>query len=208
MSTRAEAEQPSGVPAAAVRSNRDPAIRPLEIEPEDDSRAWIEALGTAGAPAQPAVARLRSLLLGAARFEATRRRSALPEVPVSEVNDLVHAAVTDALADVLAALDQYRGASRFTTWASKFALRAAAVRLRRLQPHAADRPRPQASLPTGASATTVRRPLLPPPAMAGRSGPPSPPAHRRPTRSRARSVHQSARRAGCPLDPDDDTPTA
>ena len=40
-------------------------------------------------------------------------------------------AADDALMAVLAKLDQYRGASRFTTWAYKFALLEAGVRLRR-----------------------------------------------------------------------------
>jgi RNA polymerase sigma-70 factor (ECF subfamily) len=40
-------------------------------------------------------------------------------------------AADDALVAVLAKLDHYRGASRFTTWAYKFALLEAGVRLRR-----------------------------------------------------------------------------
>ena len=40
-------------------------------------------------------------------------------------------AADDALVAVLAKLDDFRGASRFTTWAYKFALLEAGVRLRR-----------------------------------------------------------------------------
>jgi RNA polymerase sigma-70 factor (ECF subfamily) len=48
-----------------------------------------------------------------------------------ELDDLAVQAADDALVAVLAKLDDYRGASRFTTWAYKFALLEAGVRLRR-----------------------------------------------------------------------------
>ena len=67
----------------------------------------------------------------AARFEVSRRRAALSHVRGEELDDLAHQAADDALVAVLAKLDDYRGASRFTTWAYKFALLEAGVRLRR-----------------------------------------------------------------------------
>ena len=48
-----------------------------------------------------------------------------------ELDDIANQAADDALMAVLAKLDTYRGASRFTTWAYKFALLEAGVRLRR-----------------------------------------------------------------------------
>lgn len=48
-----------------------------------------------------------------------------------ELDDLALQAADDALVAVLGKLDDYRGASRFTTWAYKFALLEAGVRLRR-----------------------------------------------------------------------------
>jgi RNA polymerase sigma-70 factor, ECF subfamily len=48
-----------------------------------------------------------------------------------DLHDLALQAADDALVAVLAKLDDYRGASRFTTWAYKFALLEAGVRLRR-----------------------------------------------------------------------------
>jgi RNA polymerase sigma-70 factor (ECF subfamily) len=77
------------------------------------------------------VARLHELLLRAARFEISRRRAALSHVRGEELDDLALQAADDALAAVLAKLDDYRGASRFTTWAYKFVLLEAGVRLRR-----------------------------------------------------------------------------
>ena len=96
-----------------------------------DSRAWLSALRSPGAERDEAVARLHELLLRAARFEVSRRRAALSHVRGEELDDLALQAADDALVAVLAKLDDYRGASRFTTWAYKFALLEAGVRLRR-----------------------------------------------------------------------------
>jgi len=78
-----------------------------------------------------AIAELHALLLRAARFEVGRRRGALSHVRGEELDDIANQAADDALMAVLAKLDDYRGASRFTTWAYKFALLEAGVRLRR-----------------------------------------------------------------------------
>jgi RNA polymerase sigma-70 factor (ECF subfamily) len=96
-----------------------------------DSRAWLSTLRLPGAERDEAVAALHQLLLRAARFEVSRRRAALSHVRGEELDDLALQAADDALVAVLAKLDDYRGASRFTTWAYKFALLEASVRLRR-----------------------------------------------------------------------------
>ena len=72
-----------------------------------------------------------TLLLRAARFEAGRRRDALRFLRPGELDDIAEEAAGDALLAVLAHLDDFRGLSRFTTWAYKFALLEAAVKLRR-----------------------------------------------------------------------------
>ena len=99
--------------------------------PVDPSEAWLEALRADGARRRDAIADLHDLLLRAARFELGRRRAALSFVRGEELDDLAVQAANDALVAVLAKLDDYRGASRFTTWAYKFALLEAGVRLRR-----------------------------------------------------------------------------
>ena len=73
-----------------------------------------------------AIAELHALLLRAARFELARR-----DLPSGERADLATEAADDALMAVLAKLDSFRGASRFTTWAYKFALLEAGVKARR-----------------------------------------------------------------------------
>jgi RNA polymerase sigma-70 factor, ECF subfamily len=52
--------------------------------------------------------------------ELTRRRHQLMSVSGPEFEDLAHQAADDALVNVLARLDEFRGLSRFTTWAYKF----------------------------------------------------------------------------------------
>ena len=77
------------------------------------------------------MAELHALLLRASRHELARRRSSLSHVAGTEVDDLAMQAADDALVAVLAKLDTFRGASRFTTWAYKFALLEAGVKARR-----------------------------------------------------------------------------
>ena len=98
---------------------------------DSDSQAWIAALRAGGAAEREAVARLHALLLRAARFEVARRRASLSFVRGEVLDDVALQAADDALVAVLAKLDDFRGASRFTTWAYKFALLEAGVRVRR-----------------------------------------------------------------------------
>ncbi|HKF14330.1 MAG TPA: sigma-70 family RNA polymerase sigma factor [Gaiellaceae bacterium] len=105
----------------------EPATAPLDPE----SREWLRALRSDGRERDEAVARLHELLLRAARFETARRRPTLPHLRGNDLDDIANQAADDALVSVLSRLDSFRGASRFTTWAYKFALLEAAVRLRR-----------------------------------------------------------------------------
>jgi RNA polymerase sigma-70 factor (ECF subfamily) len=113
----------SRLPISAASSEPDLA--------QADSRAWLSALRRPGPERDQAVARLHELLVRAARFEVSRRRATLSHVRGEELDDIALQAADDALVAVLAKLDDYRGASRFTTWAYKFALLEAGVRLRR-----------------------------------------------------------------------------
>jgi RNA polymerase sigma-70 factor (ECF subfamily) len=95
------------------------------------SEEWLADLRGDGHGRERAIRDLHGLLLGAARFEVARRRAALAHVRGEELEDVATQAADDALMAVLGKLDQFRGASRFTTWAYKFALLEAGVRLRR-----------------------------------------------------------------------------
>jgi RNA polymerase sigma-70 factor (ECF subfamily) len=96
-----------------------------------EDQAWLSALRGQGADRERAVEELHGLLLRAARFELNRRRAALSYVRGEELDDIAMQAANDALMAVLAKLDDFRGESRFTTWAYKFALLEAGVKLRR-----------------------------------------------------------------------------
>jgi len=103
-----------------------------DVEPLVEDRIdWVASLKAEGAARDEAVARLHALLLRAARFEVARRRPTLPHLRGDDLDDIANQAADDALMSVLRRLDDYRGASRFTTWAYKFALLEAAVKLRK-----------------------------------------------------------------------------
>jgi RNA polymerase sigma-70 factor (ECF subfamily) len=116
-----ESAAPAGAEAA-------PAI---ERALDEESRKWLRELRSSGAVRDEAVARLHALLLRAASFEVARRRPTLPHLRGNELDEIALEAADDALMSVLARLDDFRGASRFTTWVYKFGLLEAAVKLRR-----------------------------------------------------------------------------
>jgi RNA polymerase sigma-70 factor, ECF subfamily len=97
----------------------------------DASRLWLDRLASSGPRREEAVVELHALLLKAARFEVDRRRAALPHLRGGDQEDLAQQSADDALLAVLSKLDDFRGESRFTTWAYKFALLEAAVKVRR-----------------------------------------------------------------------------
>jgi RNA polymerase sigma-70 factor (ECF subfamily) len=106
-------------------------MAPTAVLTRPESRTWPERLRAEGAERDAAVADLHELLLRAARFELGRRRAGLPHLRGDDYDDLAQQCADDALVAVLRKLDDFRGESRFTTWAYKFALLEAAVKVRR-----------------------------------------------------------------------------
>ena len=89
-------------------------------QPADaESAEWRQALTEARPGA--AHARLHALLLRIARAEVHRRAGRL-RVSGPELDDLAHQAAADALLAIAAKIGQFRGESRFTTWAYKFVI--------------------------------------------------------------------------------------
>jgi RNA polymerase sigma-70 factor (ECF subfamily) len=115
----------------ASSSTRTSVAGPIVRGADPASRKWLQELRDEGAIREEAIGRLHELLLRAARFEVARRRRVLTHVRGGDFDDLANQAADDALVAVLARLDDFRGESRFTTWAYKFALLEAAVKLRR-----------------------------------------------------------------------------
>src|SRR4051794_6684683 len=98
---------------------------------DPESQRWLDRLRPKSPERDAAIAALHAHLLKAARYEIARRRTACPHLRGSDYDDLAHQAADDALIAVLRKLDDFRGDSRFTTWAYKFALLEAGVKLRR-----------------------------------------------------------------------------
>ncbi len=103
-----------------------------DVQPAaDPSRTLLARLGATGHEREAAVVELHALLLKAARFEVDRRRDTLPHLRGGDHEDLAQQSADDALLAVLGKLGEFRGESRFTTWAYKFALLEAGVKVRR-----------------------------------------------------------------------------
>ena len=112
------------------------AGRTLDVE----SDIWLRRLSGDGLDRVEAVEDLHALLLRATYFELGRRQSPGAVVGSVGVDDLATQAADDALVAILAKLHTYRGDSRFTTWAYKFALLEAAVKARRRPWHGRELP--------------------------------------------------------------------
>ena len=86
------------------------------------SRRWIEHLRTGHPHRDQAVRDLHDVLRRAAVHELSRRRHQLWSVTGPEFDDLAQQAADDALVTILSKLDEFRGHSRFTTWAYSFVI--------------------------------------------------------------------------------------
>jgi len=102
-------------PAAASRHERPAAL-------DAASRRWVEHLRPGHPRREQAIASLREGLHRAARHELRRRHGQLPSLSGPEFDDLAHQCADDAVVSVLARVDDFRGLSRFTTWAYKFVM--------------------------------------------------------------------------------------
>lgn len=99
--------------------------------PDSASDEWVARLRCLGAERDAAVTELHDLLLHAARFEIRRRCAAFPHLGGADLDDLAFQSADDALMSILRRLGDFRGDSRFTTWACKFAILEAGTKVRR-----------------------------------------------------------------------------
>ncbi len=98
--------------------HRAPAV-PARLDAE--SAGWLRALAGDGPRREAALARLHEMLVRIARGEAARRGPRL-RITGPELDDLAYQAAADALVAITSKLGQFRGESRFTTWAYKFVI--------------------------------------------------------------------------------------
>ena len=88
---------------------------------DEESAAWLRRLTAGGREQQAAERELHAKLVGIARSELRRRAVSSP-VTGAELDDLAHQAGADAMLAILAKLREFRGESRFTTWAYRFVI--------------------------------------------------------------------------------------
>jgi hypothetical protein len=92
---------------------------PVTPEPGPDSARWLQALADTGPRRESALAELHAMLVRAARREVARR-GPHQQITGPELEDLAYQAAGDALMAITQKIGQFRGESRFTTWAYKF----------------------------------------------------------------------------------------
>jgi RNA polymerase sigma-70 factor, ECF subfamily len=88
---------------------------------DEESSAWLRRLGGEGRDRRAAERDLHAKLVRIALAEVRRRRSSTP-VTGRELDDIAHQAADDAMLAILAKLGDFRGESRFTTWAYRFVI--------------------------------------------------------------------------------------
>ena len=95
-------------------------------EPPD----WVADLTSGGPGHDAAIVELHGLLLRVARAEAGRRVG-WHGIRGTELDDLAHQAADDAVVSILRRLGDFRGESRFTTWAIAFVIREVSTKFAR-----------------------------------------------------------------------------
>jgi RNA polymerase sigma-70 factor, ECF subfamily len=103
------------------RALADGVDRPV-VPDEPVSLRWVEQLHRGHPRHEQAVAGLHNVLRRAALHELHRRRGQLPALGGPEFEDVAQQCADDAVLKILARLDEFKGLSRFTTWAYKFAI--------------------------------------------------------------------------------------
>ena len=98
---------------------REIPVTVARLDPE--SAGWLRALTGTGAEREAALERLHGLLVRIACGEVRRRGPRL-QITGPELDDLAYQAAADALVAITAKIGQFRGESRFTTWAYKFVM--------------------------------------------------------------------------------------
>src|SRR5256885_8556496 len=98
---------------------------------ERSNAQWIEDLAGDPATREHAISDLRERLKRGIYYYLSRERSDLSDLAPDEITQMAEDFAQDATLRVLANLDSFRGDSRFTTWATKVAVRIAISEMRR-----------------------------------------------------------------------------
>lgn len=95
------------------------------------NQEWLHDLKASGATQEAAIADLRDLLLRAALYFFSRNVGDFRGMDREEITQRAEDCAQDALMAVLDHLSDFRGDSKFTTWAYKFAINTAMMAARR-----------------------------------------------------------------------------
>src|SRR5215208_2882133 len=92
---------------------------------------WLEDLRTSGVAQEAAILELRDLLLRTVLFFFSRNLGDLGGMSRDEILQVAEDCAQEALIAILNHLSDFRGDSKFTTWAYKFAVNIALMTTRR-----------------------------------------------------------------------------
>jgi RNA polymerase sigma-70 factor (ECF subfamily) len=95
------------------------------------NKEWLDDLGASGAVQEAAIADLRDLLLRAVLFFFARNRGDFDRLARDQIQQRAEDCAQEALIAVMNHLPDFRGDSRFSTWAYKFAVNIALMAARR-----------------------------------------------------------------------------
>jgi RNA polymerase sigma-70 factor (ECF subfamily) len=98
---------------------------------ERTNQQWIQALNSQGSQQEEAIGDLRKLLLRSTLFTLVKNLQDLRDMDERERLAMAEDCTQDALQAVLAHLVEFRGDSKFTTWAYKFGINIALSRVRK-----------------------------------------------------------------------------
>ena len=109
------------MPAVGVRLNPTEPPAASAARTDAETADWVRVLAGAGPERDAALVRLHAMLVRIARAEVARRGPRL-RISGPELDDLAYQAAADALLAITGKIGQFRGESRFTTWACKFVI--------------------------------------------------------------------------------------
>ncbi|TDA66138.1 MAG: sigma-70 family RNA polymerase sigma factor [Chloroflexi bacterium] len=113
------------------RYSSDHPTKDLVMPGTRSNQEWLDALSNQGIQQEIALEELRRLLLRAALFTLVTHLADLHEMPEEERLALAEECAQEAMMTVLVRLGDFRGDSKFTTWAYKFGINIALSRARR-----------------------------------------------------------------------------
>ncbi len=128
------ARGPHSMPRPArARARREESVIIRRVSPPKTrtNEEWLRMLTSRGSEQAEAIADLRALLLRASLYSLHRTQYPLAYLGEEDLRQLAEDSAQEACLALLKHLHEFRGESKFTTWAFKFAVNTALVRARR-----------------------------------------------------------------------------